>query len=165
MQADYIKYPIYDLEPTGPRLNRILREGTEAGIKEIDLQQIYAQNRRDFEPQLTRLLDDGMWIVAEDYTGTGLAWGWTKGADLATLEGMNGDLLKEDLAILLDGDRFMEGKEQNHIHEREDQLVEECRKKHLALAKKYGWRVVQANRSTEEVAGEIWGIVKQKLMT
>lgn len=164
IEARYVKYPIYDLEPTGPRLDRILRHDAESDIRETDLQMIYAQNRRDFQRELQEILEKGKWVVAEDYTGTGIAWGWTKGADLDTLENMNRDLLKEDLAILLDGDRFIEGKEHNHIHERQDALADECRKNHLAFAERYGWSVVDANRSIDEVQSDIWEIVKSKLL-
>ena len=34
--AHYLKYPIYDLEPTGPRINAALREGLN--ISDIELQ-------------------------------------------------------------------------------------------------------------------------------
>lgn len=156
MKAEHLKYPIYDLEPTGPRLDRILRQGAEIGIPEIELQKIYAQNRKDYEPELLRMLTGGTWVVAEDYTGTGLSWGWTKGVDLANLEEMNKDLLQEDCAILLDGRRFMSGKEHNHIHEQNDTLIQACRQKHLALAQRYAWHIVDAAEKKEEVAENIW---------
>src|SRR3989339_337961 len=67
------KYPIYDLEPTGPEINAVLRQGVP--MQERDLQGLYARNRRDFEPTLLGHLSRGKWVVAEDYTGTGIAWG------------------------------------------------------------------------------------------
>ena len=60
-----IKYPIYDLEPTGPLINSVLREGVE--MSEADLQKEFAQNRIDFEPQLKKWLKEGYWVFAEDY--------------------------------------------------------------------------------------------------
>src|SRR3990167_6236826 len=88
--AHYLKYPIYDLEPTGPRINAALREGFNLSDEELQLE--FAQNRRDFEPVLKRILDSGDWIVAEDYKGTGIAWGVTHGIDLARMEEMNDGL-------------------------------------------------------------------------
>ncbi|OGL78081.1 hypothetical protein A3J43_04155 [Candidatus Uhrbacteria bacterium RIFCSPHIGHO2_12_FULL_54_23] len=159
-ETESMKFPIYDLEPTGPRLDHILREDIEKGISEIELQKIYAQNRRDFEPKLRSILERGTWMVAEDYTGTGIAWGWTKGAHLETLEKMNGGLLKEDAAILLDGERFLHAKERNHIHERQDALTALCREKHQALANRYGWQVVNANQTQEKIHQEIFRLIK-----
>lgn len=150
-EAESLKYPIYDLAPTGPRLNSILREGAEPGIIEIELQRVFAQNRRDYEPRLREKLEKGIWVVAEDYTGSGIAWGWTKGASLEELEKINTGLLKEDVPILLDGERFLHAKENNHIHEQQDALTTLCRQRHLELAKRYGWKVVDANMSVEQI--------------
>ena len=64
-KSRYIKYPIYDLEPTGPKINAALRKNSI--ITNLDLQKEFAQNRRDFEPQLVKTLNQGTWVVAEDY--------------------------------------------------------------------------------------------------
>lgn len=162
IEAEYLKYPIYDLEPTGPRLNRILREGAEKGISGQDLQTIFAQNRRDFEPTLKQKLESGIWMVAEDYTGTGIAWGVANGASLEFLEEINKDLFKEDLTILMDGERFLEAREQGHLHESNDELTNRCRKVHLELAKKYSWQIVNANQPIETVSKIIESIVERK---
>lgn len=159
-KTEYLKYPIYDLEPTGPQINEIIRGGKAQEISEVELQKIYAQNRRDFQPELEAKLNRGINIVAEDYIGTGLAWGVAKGADLAELEEQNKDLTKADLAIVLDGERFIEAKEDNHIHEQDDELMKKCRQTHLDLAKKYGWQIVNANQSVEDVAKDIWTIAE-----
>lgn len=159
--TEYLKYPVYDCEPTGPRLNQILRGGGPQLISEIELQKLYAQNRRDFQPQLEKKLAAGITVVAEDYTGTGLAWGVTKGAELSTLEQQNEGLLVEDLAILLDGERFLSGKEENHLHESSDELMLRCRQVHLDLAKKYGWKIVDANQPVEAVTAAVWQIVEK----
>lgn len=159
-RAEYVKYPIYELEPTGPEINRILRGGEIQSISEEKFQALYSQNRKDFEPKLQAMLSKGIFVVAEDYTGTGLAWGVTKGAGLATLERQNANLMKEDIAILLDGKRFLEGKEGKHLHESSDKLMEECRQAHLKLAEKYGWKKISANQPKEEVHENIWSRVK-----
>ena len=165
LKADYLKYPIYELEPTGPRINKILRGGLVQRITELELQGLYAQNRFDFQPTLAGKLRSGTHVVAEDYIGTGLAWGVTKGAQLKDLEKQNQGLLKEDLIFLLDGQRFIEGKEHNHLHEKDDELMEKCRQVHLDLAKKYGWQVIDANRSVEAIHQEIWDKVKTMGLT
>ena len=90
--AEYLKYPIYDLAPTGRKINQILRGGADQKISELELQELYAQNRRDFEPTLKEKLEGGINIVTEDYIGTGLAWGVTKGAPLTQLEKQNQNL-------------------------------------------------------------------------
>jgi len=155
-----IKYPIYDLEPTGPQINAVLREGVEMG--EEELQGLYAQNRRDFEVELKKMLDDGVQVIAEDYTGTGIAWGLVRGVSLETLEKMNSDLLIEDVAIMLEGERFRDGKEETHRNENDETIWKDGAQKHDMLAKRYGWIRVNANQSREGVHRDIMKILDER---
>ena len=161
--VEYVKYPVYDLEPTGPRLNRILRHGEEPDIHPRDLQDIYARNRRDFEPQLRRKLREGIWVVAEDYTGTGIAWGMSNGVSLTELERINEGLLREDIAILLDGERFLKAREERHLFESRDRLAKESRRIHRQLARRYGWEIMDVRGDPAVVHAGVWGIVEPHL--
>lgn len=156
-----IKYPIYDLEPTGPILNKFLREKT--GMDELSAQKIFIQNRIDFEPTLKKYLEDGYWVVAEDYKGTGICWGATHGIPLEKMIDLNGNLLDEDLAILMDGEaQFVESIEKGHHNEDNDIWVE-GRDMHRKVGKIFGWEVVNANQPREKVAEDIWDIVSKSL--
>ena len=163
LHAQYLKYPIYDLKPTGPLINEVLRGAEGQKMPEEELQAIYTQNRRDFQPQLIKLIAEGINVVAEDYVGTGLAWGASKGADLEKLIISNKGLLKPDIEILLDGERFIEAKEEGHLHEKNDELVEKCRATHLQLAARFNWAVINANQEVEEVQAEILKIIEEKV--
>ena len=52
LKAEYLKYPIYDLSPTGPQINEILRSGKKQEISEEEFQALYAKTAmitsRDF---------------------------------------------------------------------------------------------------------------------
>jgi thymidylate kinase len=135
----YLKYPVYDLEPTGPAINAILRSGGKQSVGEDELQRLFMQNRRDFEPELKKIINDGFVVVAEDYTGTGIAWGTAKGLELSFMEKLNDGLLKEDMAILITGKRDIRAMEKKHIHERNGALVENVVKILEKLADRYGW--------------------------
>lgn len=153
-KAEYLKYPVYN-SPTGERINGILREGKEKNISETQLQTIFYYNRKEFEPVLKEKLRMGTTVIAEDYIGTSLAWGSAKGADDSYLKKLNSDLIKEDLCILMDGKRFLKGKEENHIHEENNELIEKVRNKFLKLAKENKWIKVNANRAIEQVFEDI----------
>lgn len=162
-KAVYVKYPIYDLEPTGPKINDILRKNGEQSISEEELQTLFTQNRRDFEPTLRKMLEEGFIVVAEDYTGTGIAWGTAKGADQKWLEKLNEELLKEDLAILLTGTRTMAAKEKQHIHERDDELVQKVNEVLLMLAQKYGWDTLEIQPKPEDTAKLLFAHIQKRL--
>lgn len=201
-RVEYVKYPIYDLDPTGKMLNEILRgkqktpvqammdffPGTKVrrqpittrraatnnvfSLKQIkgsdevrqrvteeELQMWYSLNRYQYDPILKKKLASGLTVVAEDYTGTGLAWGSAKGADIDWLDSVNKYLTRPDLEILMDGERFATGREARHIHESSDRLIHKARAQFQKLAKKYDWKVVNANRSVREVSTDIWKLV------
>jgi len=160
--ATYLKYPIYDLAPTGPRLNSILREKKENPTP-LELQKIFAQNRRDFEPELRELLDSGLWVVAEDYRKTGIAWGLTYDVDIKVLEEINSDLYPEDLEICFDGERFTGGIERSHIFEQGGRW-EKNRIVHALLACRYSWEVIDSSESMDEVEKKVFYVVEKKLL-
>jgi len=155
-----IKYPIYQLEPTGPAINKGLRIDTS--ISELALQKLFARNRRDFQKTIITLLNAGIDIIAEDYKGTGIAWGMTRGIKLELLEKINANLIEPDLSILLDGKRFISKIEKGHRNEDLDQTEwEKSRSMHKLLGKRYGWKNVNANQSIYEVSEDIWKIVSK----
>ncbi len=157
-KVKYIKYPVYEIEPTGKFLNDFLRGGGK-GVSEEELQMWFTLNRYQFEPELKKLLAVDVIVVAEDYTGTGIAWGATKGASLEWLEEINKYLIKEDLAILLDGERFKDAVEEGHVHETNEDFMKKSREVHLMLAEKYGWKKVEVSGGIDETAERVWEIV------
>lgn len=162
-KAEYIKYPIYDLAPSGPILNAYLRQGNPYNLSAREAQIIYALNRTQFEATLKNKLEQGVHIISEDYVGTGLSWGIGAGVDEKFLKEINSHLLKEDLVFLFDGQRFTEATEQGHKHETDDVLIEKVRAAHLRLGEELGWHKINANLTIEEIHREILTIVEKML--
>lgn len=157
--ANYIKYPVYDLKDTGPEINDILRNGVYSSP--LELQKLFAQNRRDFEPILKTVLTYRS-VIGEAYIGTGIAHGMSEGISQEILEEINKQLLLPDLSILLDGEtRFSSGIERNHRFEdfEKEKNWENIRNIHRELAQAYGWEVVNANQEMESVHQDILNIV------
>lgn len=164
LDAKALKYPVCELEPTGRLLNSVLREGNKQSLNAEQIQELFARNRRDYEPELTKELAKGTWVVSEDYTGTGFAWGLTFGVSFEKLVEFNKGLRREDLAICLIGDRFTTGIERVHLHERSEKW-ELNRAIHIELAEYFNWEVINANQSIEEVKRDIWEVVRRRLIT
>ena len=132
-------------------------------MTEAELQAVFAQNRRWFEPTLCQFLSEGD-VLAEDYVGTGLAWGMTSGISREELDIFNSDLLRPDIEILLDGVRFSSGVEKKHRNEGAGQEVwERNRRIHQELAREFGWVTVDANGEPEEVHARIKDIILPRL--
>lgn len=164
-KASRLKYPVYNLEPEGPFIYKYLRdlEFRKKNEKTTDeLQALYAKNRKRYEKELKKKLNAGEWIVAEDYVGTGLAWGMTWGGDLEYLEKINKNLHVPNLSILMHGKRFNTAIEKDHRNEMDEERVRLCKNFHLLLADRYDWEIINANQKMEKVKGDIIKVVKEK---
>src|SRR3990167_431854 len=156
--AVHKKYPFYDLHPTGPILNAYLREGNPYKLTPREFQVLQAFNRTHAEPIMREFLEKGIHVVAEDYTGTGIARGMGAGVNKNFLIHINTHLCKEDIAILLDGDQFESGREAKHKHENDRMLTNEVRHYNRVLANEFRWDLVNANQGREAVHETIWNI-------
>lgn len=157
-KASRLKYPVYDLEPEGPFIYKYLRDPQFRKENELSthkLQKKYAENRMRYEPILRKRLDEGEWIVAEDYKGTGISWGLTWGGELDYLEDINEDLLKPDTEILMHGSRFLSAIEKDHRNEMDSERIIICKNFHELLADRYGWEKINANQKIEKVQKDI----------
>lgn len=159
----HVKYPKYDLAPTGPRINAYLREGNPEGISPEEFHSLLIQNRTDFAPQLDALIEENDVVIAEMYVGTGIAYGMGDGLDKNDLIARNEHLRPADISILLDGSRFLQAREANHHYENNDEKSEHVRLGHLELANDFGWDVLDANQTIPEVHAQIYAIVMKEL--
>src|SRR3989344_1776487 len=153
-----IKYPIYNLEPSGSELDRILHRG-HGSLSEERMQELFAQNRRDFQKTLNSWLDAGVCVLAEDYKGTGVAWGMVRGMSLEKMEELNSDQINPDLAILLDGPKRVERLQEEHPYDDEDEWYR-LRRVYRQLAGRYGWIRGGADAPILTVAGRIFAVAK-----
>ncbi len=159
-QAEYLKYPIYDLSPSGQMLNDYLRNANPYNLHSREAQIMYAMNRTQYQAELIAKLKAGINVIAEDYKGTGIAWGLGAGVDEKFLKDVNSHLISEDLVFLFDGERFRQAIENNHKHENDEDLMIKVRWAHLKLREEYGWWKINANLAIEEIHEEIWQSVR-----
>ena len=157
-----LKYPIYDIEPTGSFINSEIRSGKQK-VSEEELQLWYVLNRYQYQSKLKSLLEDGYFVIAEDYSGTGIAWGIAKGLNEDWIISANEYLIKPDLAVLFEGTRMLNSKETGHIHEQNDELSEKCKQVHSYLADKWGWKKVEVQEDKNETEKLLWKVVDKFL--
>ena len=162
-EAEYLKYAIYNLEPSGSLINSYLRQNNPYQFSDREFQILQVLNRTQYEPTLKEKLNKGIWIIAEDYVGTGIAWGMVQGIDKNLLYQMNSHLLKENLGILFEGEPFQEALDKNNIHEQSPAKLAKVNETFKELARDFGWFTINANQSKDEVQQEIMNIIKSKI--
>jgi thymidylate kinase len=162
-QAEYTKYAHYDLEPSGKLINDYLRNGNPNKFTPREFQLLHFAERLQYEQTLKEKLEKGIYIIAEDYFPTAIAWGTAAGVDQNLLEYLYKGLRHENLAFLFDGNRFMDSIEQGHKHETDHELTNKVRLVYQDLGKKYGWIDINANDTIESIHKVIWETVQKVL--
>lgn len=162
-EAEYLKYAIYSLDPSGPLINNYLRQENPYNFSTREFQLLQVLNRTQHEPKLKEKLAKGTWVIAEDYIGTGIAWGMAEGIDKNLLYKMNGHLLQEDLGILFKGEPFTESLDKNNIHEASVEMLTKVNEAFEEISRDFGWHVVNANQPIETIQEEIMEIIKSKI--
>lgn len=160
-----VEYPIYELGEAGPKLKKILWRRQKA-LPELEMQELFAQNRRDFEPTLKAWLNSGVTVLAEDYKGTGMVWGVARGLGIEKMEEINKEFADPDVSILIDGPRRLDLREgEGHVYNTDEDEWYRARKVYLQMADRYGWIRVGGDAPILTVAGRIWTVVKLAMAT
>ena len=83
-----------------------------------------------------------------------------KGLSLEFMEKLNEGLLKEDFAILMQGQRDTKATEKHHIHEQNSELLTKVTGIFGDLAERYGWKKIQLQPTIDETANLIWKVMQ-----
>jgi len=156
-----LKYPIYDIDPSGTFLHTVLRSRQQT-LTEEELQMWFALNRYQFQAKLEHLLATHDLVIAEDYTYTAVAWGSCKGLSQEWIEKINDKLIQPDLEILITGERSLETVEKGHIHENQHDLADKVSQKLLQLAKQKNWHIVERQPEIQATQILLQGLLNQK---
>lgn len=158
-----IEYPVYTLGEAGPKLQKIIWHKSPR-LPEEEMQELFAQNRRDFEQTLNNWIESGVTVIAEDYKGTGIVWGVTRGIPLEKSEKINAEFRDPDISIFIDGPRRVDPVEgEGQIYNQDEEEWYRARKNYMLMADKYGWVRVGGDAPILTVAGRIWAVIRPVL--
>jgi dTMP kinase len=130
----------------------------------------YLRGRRKFPPQVIHcLLAANRWeklkeiqealsknyiLIMNRYYQSNLVYGKANGLDLKWLSNLDAGLPKEDLVILLDvrpKDSFTRKRIRRDKFEKNKQFAQKIIHTYRILAKKFGWKIVNASQTQEQV--------------
>ncbi len=157
-----ISFPIYK-SPSGRQIQRFL-EGKQK-YPATALHMLYSVNRWENQEQIIKLTQDSDFVIADRYYPSNLAYGVSRGLSLEWLQGLDRNLPTASLVVVLDVPMpasFARKSRGRDVHEKNRQLLVKVRRTYRTLAKRLGWKMVDATRPVYEVHQAIWSIVRKK---
>lgn len=155
-KTQFVKYPMFDQQPTGEFLNEFLHKGKHEHITERELQLWFTLNRLQYQPVLKERLDEGVVVIAENYVGMSVAYGLLAGVSKEWLVTINDLIVKPDISIVLQCDRVIDEAPQG-----EGKTLRELQQYYQELANEYAWYKVNGDQTMMEVHTEIWEIIRK----
>jgi len=157
----------YTFEPTKGTIGRIL--GKMASKRKVNVKVealLFAADRIDhLDKTIKPLLEKGSIIVSDRYVHSSIAYQSITVGDQRWIEELNKFAEKPDLVILLDVDPeigLRRIKRRRARFERVE-ILKKVREKYLELAKREGFKVIDANREIGEVFKDVRSLVEEFL--
>lgn len=140
-----------------------------AGRRKLDYHSVhllYAANKWEQASKLQNQIREGANIIVNRYSPSNMAYGVAHGLPLAWLSSLEEGLPKPDVVFVLDINptiSFKRKTRRRDVHERDLEYLRNVRRAYIRLATKYGWKVVNANESFDNVHSELWAEVSNLL--
>jgi len=157
-----ISFPIYK-SPSGRQIQRFLEGKQEYPATALHM--LYSLNRWENQQQMIKLTQNSDFVIADRYYPSNLAYGVSRGLSLDWLQGLDRGLPTASLVMVLDMPvpaSFARKSRGRDVHEKNRQLLVKVRQTYRTLAKKLGWKMVDATRPVEDVHEAILRLVRKK---
>jgi dTMP kinase len=155
-----INFPDYST-PIGSEIKAFLN-GKHNYPDEVKMMLLSA-NRWEKKNEIKNWLKEGKVIVMNRYYQSNLVYGISKGLKLDWLIQLDKGMPKENLVILINIDPITSSQRSKSKDQFESDfsLLKTVKKNYLAMAKRYGWVVVNGEKSRENLKNEIISIVNK----
>jgi len=123
---------------------------------------LLSANRWERKEIIDRTLSNGTILVMNRYYHSNLAYGVSKNLELDWLMTLDRGLPKEDLCIVLEIRPTISESRSQHagdLFENDKDLLKNVYKNYRKLAKLFNWKIINGERSKEEVSSDILNMV------
>ncbi len=128
---------------------------------------LLAANRWEKLQKIKRAQSENSVLIMNRYYQSNLVYGIVNQLNLKWLQNLDEGLPKADLVIVLDvsqKESFNRKKSKRDKFEKDRPFLEQISKTYRKLAKKLGWKLVDASRTKEEVHQSIMEILAKKIV-
>ena len=165
LKVKIFSFPDYTT-PLGKEINNFLH-----GKRKFPSQVIHcllAANRWEKLQEIKKAQSENSVLIMNRYYQSNLVYGAVNKLNLKWLQNLDEGLPKADLVIVLDvsqKESFNRKKSRRDKFEKDKKFLEQISKTYRKLAKKLGWKLVDASRTKEEVHQSIMEILAKKIVT
>jgi dTMP kinase len=164
IETVHLSFPDYDT-PIGKEIKSFL-SGRKSYPTELQ-HLLFAANRWEKSEEIKSYLQAGETIIVNRYTESNLAYGKANGLNVDWLTNLEKGLPKADLVIVLDASpRSLSSRRPGRIkdaYERSSPLQSKAQKAYRELARKDGWKLIDADGPVGDVQTAVLTIVKEAL--
>jgi len=156
-----IDFPAYSTH-VGKEIKQFL-DGKRAYPDEVKMMLLSA-NRWEKKDQIEKIVDKGFTVIMNRYYQSNLVYGISKGLKLDWLLSLDKGLPKADLVIVIDikpKTLVRRSKNVADTFEKDLELIRRVKKNYRILARRFNWRIVQGEKSVDEVHSQVLKIVKK----
>jgi dTMP kinase len=154
-------FPDY-ITPIGMEIKAFL-EGNREYPNELK-HMLLSANRWERKSEIESMIEKGTIVIMNRYYQSNLVYGVSNGLNINWLANLDRGLPKEDVVIVLDVNPTVltersTGRDLDSF-EKNQKLLLEVKKNYRKLAKQFKWKIINGEKSREEVHQEIMNILK-----
>lgn len=156
-----IDFPDYST-PVGKEIKQFL-DGKRNYPDEVKMMLLSA-NRWEKKGEIEKMLSKGTTVIMNRYYQSNLVYGISKGLKLDWLLSLDKGMPKADLVIVIDiRPKTLVSRSKNVVDtfEKDLELIRRVKKNYRILANKFNWRIVEGEKSVDEVHGQVLRIVRK----
>jgi dTMP kinase len=125
---------------------------------------LLSANRWEKKREIESIMDNSTIIILNRYYQSNLVYGVSNGLSIDWLLNLDKGLPKEDLVIVLDVSPKVshqrQAAEDSDVFEKDQKLIAEVHKNYRVLARKFRWKIINGEKSKEEVHQDIMRVIK-----
>ena len=125
---------------------------------------LLSANRWEKKREIESMMDNSTIIILNRYYQSNLVYGVSNGLSIDWLLNLDKGLPKEDLVIVLDVSPKVshqrQAAEESDVFEKDQKLIAEVHKNYRVLARKFKWKIINGEKSKEEVHQDIMRVIK-----
>ena len=125
---------------------------------------LLSANRWEKKSEIEKIVGKGITVIMNRYYQSNLVYGISKGLKLDWLLSLDKCLPKADLVIVIDiKPKTLVSRSKNVVDtfEKDLELIRRVKKNYRILANKFNWRIVEGEKSVDEVHSQVLKIVKK----